>query len=183
MCGNGKCGCGKRRLRIFPKRGDSAIYEPDGYNDEVGTYGQAIEVNPDTCDAHEPMQSYNGHVGPNPHMLAPNRGQEYDTTPITFNRFGTRWGDVQLKNGLANGVGSGRIYGYRGEGWLDVVVPVWPGQTRLMGGTSPGYYPARGGAPSQYQQMIDQTAGSQPMYPGGPGYAVGQSLYNPGSGG
>lgn len=108
---------------------------------------------------------------------------DYDATPIIYNRFATRWADIQLKNGLANGVASGRIWGYRGEGWLDNVVPVVPGQTRLIGGGHPGFYPAKGPAPSQWQNAYNSSAGSQPMYPGGPGYVVGGSLYNPGSGG
>jgi hypothetical protein len=108
---------------------------------------------------------------------------DWDNTPITFNRIGTRWGDIQLKNGLANGVASGRIQGYRGEGWYDNVVPYLPGQTRLIGGGMPGYYPAKGPAPSQWDNAYNSGPGQQPMYPGGPGYVVGTEIYNPGSGG
>lgn len=186
----GCTGCQRRKAKllgaIFPSRNESQIMSPDYQEATEGfgeTYGVSIEINPSTIDAHAPMESYNGRVFANPHMYTPNRDQEYDNTPIIFNRIGTRWGDLQLKNGLANGVASGRIWGYRGEGWLDNVVPVIPGQTRQIGGGNPANFVARGGAPSQYQQMYDQTAGSQPMYPGGPGYTVGTSLYNPGSGG
>lgn len=130
-----------------------------------------------------PMGSVAGRVYANPHMSTPNRDQEYDSTPITFNRFATRWGDVQLKNGLANLVGSGRINGYRGEGWYDVTVPLVPGQTRLIGGGQPGAFVPKGGAPSQWQDGFNAGPGSQPMYPGGPGYLAGPEIYNPGSGG
>lgn len=130
-----------------------------------------------------PMQSYNGLVTANPQMFTPNRDQEYDATPIVFNRFATRWGDMQLKNGLANGVASGKIWGYRGEGWYDNVVPTIPGQTRLIGGNHPGFFPAKGPAPSQWQNAYNQTAGSQPQYPGGPGQVLSNQLDNPGTGG
>lgn len=105
--------------------------------------------------------------------------RDYDHTPIIFTRFATRWGDVQLKNGLANGVGSGKIWGYRGEGWYDVVVPTIPGQTRQYGGGLPGNYVARGPAPSQWQNAFNATAGSQPQYPGGPGQVAGSQLVSP----
>jgi hypothetical protein len=132
---------------------------------------------------YNPMGSVAGMVGPNPHMSAPNRGEEFDRTPIIFNRFATRWGDMQLKNGLANGVASGRINSYRGEGWYDVTVPLIPGQTRLIGGGNPGAFVPKGGAPSQWQDNYNQGPGSQPMYPGGPGYLAAPEIYNPGSGG
>lgn len=181
-------GCARRKQALkslFARKKGGEIYAGAGFEgNENPYYAQQTIINPSTVDAHEPMQSYNGQVFANPHMMTPNRDQEYDNTPITFNRIGTRWGDMQLKNGLANGVASGRIWGYRGEGWYDNVVPTIPGQTRLIGGQNmPGYYVPRGGAPSQYQQFRDDTAGSQPMYPGGPGYVVANQIYNPGTGG
>ena len=184
----GCTGCARRKAKLlgFFNRRSTEIYAAQGFEgNENGLYGQETIINPVApADSHEPMQSYNGLVTANPRMMTPNRDQEYDGTPITFNRIGTRWGDIQLKNGLANGVASGRIWGYRGEGWYDNVVPTIPGQTRLIGGKGvPGYYAPTGGAPSQYQQMVDDTAGSQPMYPGGPGYVMGAEIYNPGSGG
>lgn len=131
-----------------------------------------------------PMGSINGTTIANPHIGPPGPyARDLDLQPITFNRFGTRWGDVQLKNGLANGVASGRIWGYRGEGWYDVVVPTIPGQTRLFGNNKPSAYPIKGMAPSQWQNYVQNTAGSQPDYPGGPGQMLGQMLDNPGSGG
>jgi hypothetical protein len=129
-----------------------------------------------------PMGSINGTLQANPHIAGP-YARDMDYSPIIYNLFGTRWGDVQLKNGLANGVASGRINSYRGEGWYDVIVPVVPGQTRQYGGGLPGNYPAKGPAPSQVQSAFDMNAGSQPSYPGGPGQAMGVYLINPGSGG
>jgi hypothetical protein len=126
-----------------------------------------------------PMQSYNGLTTWNPNIGPPGPyARDIDGSPITFNRFGTRWGDVQLKNGLANGVASGKIFGYRGEGWYDVVVPTIPGQTRLFG-KNPNDFVARGPAPSQWQNNYNMTAGSQPQYPGGPGQVLGQNLTSP----
>jgi hypothetical protein len=170
-----------RKFQLGRKKGIQPFSETGtGDPDDLANW---LLANPTTVDANRPMQSIAGMVGPNPQMPAPNRGEEWDGTPITFNRFGTRWGDVQLKNGLANYTASGRIWGYRGEGWYDNVVPVVPGQTRQYGGTMPANYPAKGGAPSQWQDAYNQTAGSQPSYPGGPGFVVGSELYNPGSGG
>lgn len=135
-----------------------------------------------------PMQSYNGTVG----LMVDGSGvpntigyyaRDYDATPIVFNRYATRWGDMQLKNGLANGVGSGRIWGYRGEGWADVVVPTIPGQSRLIGGHLPGNYPLVGPAPSQWTDHFNTGPGSQPNYPGGPGQAMSSIIDNPGTGG
>lgn len=167
-------------------RGKHDAVEPDSITEPADTgalgYLGEEDINPGACQS-RPMAPNMGMVGANPHMLTPNRDQEYDRTPITFNRFGTRWGDIQLKNGLANKVASGRINGYRGEGWYDVTVPLIPGQTRLVGSNHPGYFAPKGGAPSQWQDAINQGPGSQPMYPGGPGYLAGPELYNPGSGG
>jgi hypothetical protein len=117
---------------------------------------------------------------PNPNVL---RGQEdMENTPTTFNLFGTRWCDVQMKNGLANGVASGKRWGYRGAGWYDTIVPSIPGQMRQYGVTSGSFVP-KAGAPSQWQQHYNDTAGSQPLYPGGVGQVMGTELINPGSGG
>jgi hypothetical protein len=149
--------------------------------------GLTVSVgNPGTTCA-RPMQSYDGMTG----LMVDGNGQpntigyyarDYDHSPITYCRFATRWGDMQLKNGLANGVGFGRIFGYRGEGWYDVVVPTIPGQTRQYGGQLPGNYINKGPAPSQWQNWFNMTAGSQPNYPGGPGQVLGNMLDNPGAG-
>lgn len=107
---------------------------------------------------------------PNPHILY---GQDdIETAPTTFNRIGTRWGDVQLSNGWQN-TDYGRRTGYAAKGYLIAVLPSLPGQTRLSG-SNPADFPARGPAPSQWQFHVNSSAGSQPSYPGGPGYIMGQ---------
>jgi hypothetical protein len=163
----------KLSLRRKSQPNDTRYAESEAYTDNEGSY--PVVMNP----SGRPMGVYQGRA-PNPHILY---GQnDLTNAPVTFNRFGTRWGDIQLKNGLANGVASGRINRYRGEGWYDVVVPAIPGQDRLYGKTPSAFIP-RGGAPSQYQKHYDDTAGSQPLYPGGPGHVMGTELINPGSGG
>lgn len=161
---------------------------PDHQTGDWGEGTMEPVYNPSSLSPDRPMQSYNGLLGL---MVdgsgAPNTighyANDYDHTPITFSRFATRWGDMQLKNGLANGVGSGKIWGYRGEGWYDNVVPTIPGQTRLIGNRLPGNFPAKGPAPSQWQANVNAGPGSQPMYPGGPGQVASTMLENPGSGG
>jgi hypothetical protein len=119
---------------------------------------------------------YQGKV-PNPHIL---RGQEdIETGPLTFNRIGTRWGDVQLKNGWG-WTNFGRRMTGPAAGYLVAVVPTIPGQTRLIGKHS-GDFPARGPAPSQWQQYVDSTTGMMPSYPGGPGQSLG-AIVNRGNG-
>lgn len=150
----------------------------DGQELGYGQYGQVI--NPaETCQ--RPMENIGGRLAVNPHTIG-HYSNDMDLTPITFNRFGTRWGDAQLKNGLANKVASGLIQGYRGEGWLDVVTPYLPGQTRLISGRRSDF-PMQGNSPSQWQNAFDATAGSRPDSPGGPGQMMSGILENPGSGG
>jgi hypothetical protein len=152
--------------------------QPTGLAEEI----DPVQINP-TPTALRPMGSYNGSVTYNPNIGPPGPyARDIDNTPIIFNRFGTRWGDIQLKNGLANGVASGKIWGYRGEGWYDLITPTIPGQTRQYGKNFADFVP-KGPAPSQWQNFYNQTAGSQPMYPGGPGQIASPLLYNPGSGG
>lgn len=118
--------------------------------------------------APQPLQRYQGWV-PSPHILYGQ--QDIETAPLTFNRIGTRWGDVQLSNGWQN-----TNYGKRmvtpGAYYLVAVTPTIPGQTRLSGGRFADF-PARGPAPSQWQSYYDATAGMQPDSPGGPGQMMG----------
>src|SRR5882724_9816355 len=90
------------------KQSQDRLYtENDAYSENEGNF--PIVRNP----SGEPMTPYTGRA-PNPHIAY---GQaDLTNAPTTFNRFGTRWGDVQLKNGLANGVASGKRWGYRGSG-------------------------------------------------------------------
>lgn len=117
----------------------------------------------------QPMSVYQGKV-PNPHILY---GQfDMETAPTTFARIATRWGDLQLSNGVGS-TNFGRRFTYSNVGYLANVMPTIPGQSRLSG-TTPNSYPARGTAPSQWQFHVDNGPGSQPNYPGGPGYVMGQ---------
>lgn len=112
---------------------------------------------------------YAGRV-PNPHVYY---GQDdMENAPTTFNRIGTRWGDVQLSNGWQY-TNYGDRMGYRAEGYLIAVMPNTPGLTRLTG-SNPADFPARGPAPSQWDYHVMSTAGAQPNYPGGPGYVMGK---------
>ena len=127
----------------------------------------------------QPVGVYQGRY-PNPHVL---RGQEdMENAPVTFNRIGTRWGDVQLKNGWWQ-TNWGRRIRYAGAGFLVTVTPTIPGQTRLSGGPTTTPYVMRGPAPSQWDQMVQAGPGMQPQFPGGPGQMQGVRLVNPGSGG
>jgi len=166
-------------VRLFPRNKQRYSEPGTGDPDVITSYDLA---NPTPDDTRSPMGSYNGLLTANPHTIQ-HYANDLDNTPITYNRLATRWADMQLKNGLANGVASGKIWGYRGEGWYDVVVPVIPGQSRLIGGGLPGNYPIIGPAPSQVQNQFNTGPGSQPDYPSGPGSTLGGQLYNPGSGG
>lgn len=117
----------------------------------------------------------------NPHVL---RGQiDLENTPTTFWRHQAVQGvsDVQLLNGWGT-LNFGRRMEQPAAGYLAVVNQPLPGQTRLAG-TNPADFPLRGPAPSQWDYHVASSAGSQPNYPGGPGYLMGrmQSTYNGGA--
>lgn len=125
----------------------------------------------------QPLGVYEGRK-PNPHVLY---GQiDMENAPTTFARIATRWGDLQLSNGLDR-TNFGRRFTYSNVGYLANVMPTVPGQDRLSG-IHPANYPMRGPAPSQWDTHVANTAGSQPNYPGGPGQVMG-AVRNPGSGG
>jgi hypothetical protein len=123
-----------------------------------------------------PMAVYIGRT-PNPHVLYGE--DDMMNAPTTFARIATRWGDVQLSNGWDR-TNYGNRTPYKGMGYLNVVQPNVPGQTRQFG-QSTADFPMRGSAPSQWDQYVAMTAGAQPDYPGGPGQAMG-TIFNPGSG-
>lgn len=119
--------------------------------------------------AGRPMAVYIGKV-PNPSIYY---GQDdIETGPVTFNRIGTRWGDMQLSNGW-----QGTNYGARMTAvpaqyhWESY--PIIPGQTRLSGTTAQSF-PQLGPAPSQWQNYVQNGPGNQPNYPGAPGAILGQ---------
>jgi hypothetical protein len=159
---------------LFKKR--TEIIEPSSEgNWQHGDSG--VVMNPAATPA-RPMGNVGNNLFANANILPGPLARDIDETPIIFTRFATRWGDVQLKNGLANGVASGKIWGYRGEGWYDMVVPQVPGQSRLFSRRTSDFV-IRGPAPSQWQAAYNNTAGSQPAYPGGPGQVMGSSLTSP----
>lgn len=117
----------------------------------------------------------------NPHVL---RGQvDMENTPTTFWKHQAVQGvsDVQLLNGWGT-LNFGRRMTQAAARYLSVVNQPIPGQTRLAG-TNPSDFPLRGPAPSQWDYHVASTAGSQPSYPGGPGYIMGRmpSTYNGGA--
>lgn len=126
----------------------------------------------------QPIGIYRGEV-PNPHIAY---GQvDMVNAPTTFARIATRWRDVQLRNGWQT-TNYGRRMEQPAASQFVAAAPKIPGQTRLMG-THPADFPMRGPAPSQWDYHVASTAGSQPMYPGGPGYIMGTVGYTGSSGG
>lgn len=119
----------------------------------------------------QPIAAYPGKV-PNPHIAY---GQDdMVNAPVTFNRIGTRWGDVQLNNGWQN-TNYGKRLTYNAAGYLFAVSQHVPGYSRLIG-RNPADFPARGPAPSQWAFHVATGPGMQPDTPGGPGQAAGPIL-------
>jgi len=116
---------------------------------------------------------------PNPHIAY---GQDdMMNAPTTFNRIGTRWGDVQLRNGWQTTNYGRRMTGPEAHQMV-AITPRIPGQDRISG-THPADFPVRGPAPSQWDFHVANSAGSQPSYPGGPGYMMGNPGFTGSSGG
>jgi hypothetical protein len=86
--------------------------------------------------------------------------------------------DVQLNNGLRWRVGAGRRINYSGAGYLNVVNPIIPGQTR---DNAAGFH-AKGPSPYNFADVFTNGPGAQPEHPGGPGKIAGTRLINPMSG-
>lgn len=122
-----------------------------------------------------PMQPYNGGLIPKRNRQAPSC--DYDALPHQVRNFVNASGaqDVQLHNGLANGVAAGFRIPYRGAGWLFMAAPIIPGQTR---GDVSGFH-VRGPSPLNYQMMWELGPGSQPANPGGPGRIAAPRFVNP----
>jgi hypothetical protein len=135
-------------------------------------YGVALHTDP------SPMVSYNNGLVRKLNRQAPST--DVDAYPHQFRRYvnGSGAQDVQLINGLQNGIASGLRIPYLGAGWLFTVVPRIPGQTR---GDAAGFH-KRGPSPLNYQLMWQQGPGSQPANPGGPGKIAAPTFINPMSG-
>lgn len=124
-----------------------------------------------------PMQSYNGLE----HRKTNRRPSQSDVDdyPWPIRRY-TNMGvtDVQLSNGLRNGVASGKRIPYAGTGYLYAVQPIIPGQTR---DNVAGFH-RRGPSPYNVQDIYTAGPGSQPEHPGGPGKIAAPTFVNPMSG-
>jgi hypothetical protein len=83
--------------------------------------------------------------------------------------------DVQLVNGLQNGIAAGWRIPYRGAGWLFMAAPRIPGQQR---GDVAGFH-RRGPSPLNWEQMWNNGPGAQPDNPGGPGRIAAPRFVNP----
>jgi len=122
-----------------------------------------------------PMQGYNGLLYAKRNRQAPT--SDVDGYPHQLRRFVNASGaqDVQLANGLRNGIAAGLRIPYRGAGWLFAAAPFIPGQTR---GDVAGFH-VRGPSPLNYQMMWETGPGSQPDNPGGPGRIAAPRFINP----
>lgn len=121
------------------------------------------------------MESYNNGLVAKRNRQAPTCDE--DKLPHQFRRYVNASGaqDMQLQNGLRNGVAAGWRIPYLGAGWLFTVVPRIPGQTR---GDVAGFH-KRGPSPLNYQNMWQNGPGSQPDNPGGPGRIAAPTFINP----
>ena len=122
-----------------------------------------------------PVQSYNNSLVRKRNRQAPTT--DVDTLPHAFRRVVNASGaqDVQLINGLQNGIAAGWRIPYRGAGWLFMAAPRIPGQQR---GDVAGFH-RRGPSPLNWQQVWEKGPGSQPDNPGGPGRIAAARFVNP----
>jgi hypothetical protein len=121
-----------------------------------------------------PMELLNGLVVPKPNRQAPSC--DVDETGRQFRRFVNASGaqDVQIYNGLRNRIASGyRLIPH--AGYLNVIMPQIPGQTR---GNYGGFH-KRGPSPYNIEDLFQYGPGSQPAHPGGPGKIAGPTYFNP----
>jgi hypothetical protein len=124
-----------------------------------------------------PVGVFPGYIGTDQHAIIETFpgavSKRIDDSPITFARYNMSRGvhDVQLSNGWQY-TNYGQIQNYRNEGYLAVVMPQIPGQSRLSGSSiSSGFVP-RGPAPAQWQANVNAVQ-QQPSNPGGPGQLLG----------
>jgi hypothetical protein len=162
-------------------RGPKLVDPLPGYADESGKCPAGglqfgTDENPSPTYA---LMAYTG-IGQGPRNPPP----DIETRPQIIPQYNMTRGihDVQLLNGLQQHTAMGLITNLPGEGYLNVVAPTIPGQTRLIG-TQPSSFVPKGGSP---QQWANHVAAGVPATsaPGGPGQMLGGSqLSNPGSGG
>lgn len=138
---------------------------------QIAYPGYAVALHTDPY----PMASYRNSLVSKRNRQAPST--DVDTLPHQFRRNVNASGvqDVQLHNGLHNGIAAGWRIPYAGTGWLFAVVPRIPGQTR---GDVAGFH-KRGPSPLNYENFWQNGPGSQPDNPGGPGRIAAPQFYNP----
>ena len=117
-----------------------------------------------------PISIYAGRT-PNPHHLWGTGDME--NKPVTYARYNMSRGvhDVQLSNGWQF-TNYGQVTTYATSGYLNAIQPQIPGQSRLIGGSSPTAYVPRGGSPAQWQTKVD-LANNAASTTGGPGILAG----------
>ena len=122
-----------------------------------------------------PMQGY--HIGIQRKWNRQAPDSDADHLPHQVRNFVNASGaqDVQLINGLQNGIAAGWRIPYHGAGWLFMAAPRIPGQQR---GDVAGFH-RRGPSPLNIQQMWERGPGSQPDNPGGPGRIAAPRFVNP----
>lgn len=104
---------------------------------------------------------------------------DVDVSPYIVRRFtNMSVTDVQLNNGLHNGIAAGKRIPYAGSGYLYAVMPIIPGQTR---DNVAGFH-RKGPSPYNMQDVWTDGPGSQPAHPGGPGRIAAPTFVNPMSG-
>lgn len=147
-------------------------YETDSGQIAYPGYAVALHTDPYA------MAQYRNSLVSKRNRQAPS--SDVDTLPHQFRRYVNASGvqDVQLANGLRNGVAAGWRIPYLGAGWLFAAAPRIPGQTR---GDVGGFH-VRGPSPLNYDQMWQNGPGSQPANPGGPGRIAAPAFVNPMSG-
>lgn len=124
-----------------------------------------------------PMRVFNGSEFSKPNRRAPQ--SDVDMYPYPIRRYtNMSVTDVQLNNGLRWGVATGKRIGYEGVGYLNVVQPIIPGQTR----DNAGGFHRRGPSPYRIANVFQNGPGSQPANPGGPGKIAAPTFINPMSG-
>lgn len=124
-----------------------------------------------------PMRVFNGAEFSKRNRQAPQ--SDVDMYPWLIRRYtNMSVTDVQLHNGLRWGVGTGKRIGYNGVGYLNVVQPIIPGQTR---DNVAGWH-RKGPSPYRIDNVFQSGPGSQPPNPGGPGKIAAPSFVNPMSG-
>jgi hypothetical protein len=121
-----------------------------------------------------PMNNFSG-ISITPGVRrAPN---DYDNMPHQNRNFVNASGaqDMQIHNGLRWGVGRGKRAIQGNSGYLNVIVPQIPGQTR---GDAAGFH-KRGPSPLNFNMLLQQGPGAQPDNPGGPGKIAAPQFFNP----